>query len=65
MTAAILAMSPQVLDLLLMGNIDWLVIWAYIAPPWAAAIPGSIKPQMTIGLFAYWLMKRQWQPKPH
>jgi hypothetical protein len=60
-TAAILTMSPQVLDLLLMGNIDWLVIWAYIAPPWAAAILALMKPQMTTGLFAYWLFKRQWR----
>jgi hypothetical protein len=60
-TASILAASPQVLDLLLMGNIDWLVIWAYVAPPWAAAILAAIKPQMTIGLFVYWLTKRQWR----
>ena len=57
--AVIIATSPPAVHLYIAGNIDWLILLGYISPPVLGALLVSIKPQMSIGLFVYWLYKKR------
>jgi hypothetical protein len=54
--AAIL-LSPPVVQLMMDGNIDWMVLLGFVLPPQIGLFFISIKPQVGIAVALYWLVE--------
>ncbi len=50
-------LSPPVIQLVMDGNIDWMVLWGFILPPQIGLFFIFIKPQVGIGVVVYWLIE--------
>lgn len=53
----LLLASPPVIHCLLNGNVEWMVVPAFVLPPWLGLFLIAIKPQVGFVLAIYWLFE--------
>jgi hypothetical protein len=54
---AALLLSPLLYYFMFLCNVDVLVLWGLFLPPWAGLLLVMVKPQVGIGIAAYWVYR--------